>query len=404
LNNASAIGAPESVVDVGLICTPLTHPDGGERQALRLAIELESMGHEVTVYTPAVDRALCFPDLLEKVSLRVTAPRGAWGALARMGATARLGSIGHAGILSMVPEVSKSHEVLNCHNYSSNWAAARLKGRYGVPAVWMCNDPPFWWYGRGRYPRWVRAPEGAFLWAIDYPSARLMDCIAVLDQNNVRLIRRIYHREPTLVRSGVDHEVFDPAKSHDLRQKLGLEGKFVLLLVGYASPLKGQQEALEAVKRLESNIPEIHLVLAGKSVSRVYGPVAKSMGLAQRVTFMEGFADNVLVSLYATADVVLFPANQTWGLTIVEAMASGKPVVVSNKAGVAEIVQHEKTGYIFDHGDVAAIVARVAALHADASLRKEMGRAAREFIVRELNWRRYAESMLSLFKQVAGDK
>jgi glycosyltransferase involved in cell wall biosynthesis len=226
-----------------------------------------------------------------------------------------------------------------------------------------------------------------------------MDRIVVLDQNNVRLVRRIYRREATLVRSGVDHEVFNPDRANNLRAQLHLENRFVLLLVGYASPLKGQQEALLALKGLEEKIPGAHLILAGKSVSRVYGPVAKTLGVENRVTFMEGFSDEVLVSLYATADVVLFPANQTWGLTVTEAMASARPVIVSNKAGVSEIVQHGRTGLVFDHGNVSRLQSHIEELYSQEALRKQMGDAARRFIVEDMNWRKYAKAMLETFEE-----
>lgn len=397
---------------VALFVTPLNIPGGGARQALRLAIELNAMGHETRVYTPSMDKARCYPDLIDKVEVEVVGPAAGERALASAGNRLNIEALRRASILALRRADLHGAEVINCHDATSNWAAEAVSRRTGVPAVWMCNEPPFWLHQPLQRRPWQRTlaaarltaldPEGAFLRIVDAPSARAMRRIVVLDHKNEARVRAIYDRPSAVVRSGVDKPDPEHADAGRARAAHGLGGGFTMLHVGYAAPWKGQADAIEALKRLLPQVPDAQLVLVGQAVHATYGAEVRRAGLEERVRMLEGITDGELGDLYAACDTLVFPADQTWGLNVTEAMASGKPVVVSRAAGVAEVIEPGKTGLVFDHGDVDALTLHLKALHASPELAARLGHAGREFVLNNLSWRRYAEGMLAQFHAARG--
>jgi glycosyltransferase involved in cell wall biosynthesis len=97
--------------------------------------------------------------------------------------------------------------------------------------------------------------------------------------------------------------------------------------------------------------------------------------------------------------VFVFPAQITWGLAVVEAMAAGKPVVVSSKCGVSEIIQTNMNGIVVEHAAPADMAKQVGLLINDPSLRQKLGENAREYVSSHLSWKKYAERMERLFEK-----
>jgi glycosyltransferase involved in cell wall biosynthesis len=397
---------------VALIVTPLDIPGGGARQALKLSHELKALGHSPTLFTPAIDRGRCYPALLEGLDIRVPKVRALPRAVSRVGFRVNLDSLRRATMASLAHDIEAEFDVLNPHDQTANWPAAKAKARLDIPSVWMCNEPSFWHHQVDQRQPWQRRlahahlealdPEGVFLRVVDIGAGRAMDRVVVLDRKNKARVRAIYGRESVVVRSGVDAQFFAGRNGELARREHGLEGAFVMLHVGYAAPWKGQADALRALKEVLPSLPRARLVLVGSAVRSTFEPLAASLGVRERVTFLEGVSDEALAGLYAACDVLVFPADQTWGLNVTEAMAAAKPTIVSSAAGVSEVLQDGKTAFVVPHGDVAAITKRVLELAGDGEKAREVGKAARAYVRSELTWRRYAENMVATFEDALG--
>jgi glycosyltransferase involved in cell wall biosynthesis len=384
---------------IALASTPLLGPDGGDRQLMRLALELRKLGHDARIFTNALDREKCYPQLNAELDIRVVQAGRAHRGIEFVGQRLRIRSMQRAGMECLSDAIGDGFDIVNGHNYYANWPAARVKESRGIPAIWMCNEPPFWYHTPDAQFPFQRTIEGVWLRIVDTPAAEAMDAITVLDQKNAKRVRDYYGVEATVVRSGVDAEFFDSVGRADLRAELGLEGKFVLLLIGHASKVKGQRESLQALRSIARDVEGAHLVMVGGGVKWMYGPVAKEFGVSDRVTFLEGVSDDYLASLYATADVVLFPANQTWGLNVTEGMAARRAVVVADGAGVSEILQDGKTGLVIPYGNVEAIASAVVTLYSDPELRLRLGAAGHDFVQSQLSWENYAKRMIEVYER-----
>lgn len=160
----------------------------------------------------------------------------------------------------------------------------------------------------------------------------------------------------------------DPAETAALRSRFA--GKFV---VGHVGELndghKGQLVIIEAARTALETRPELHFVLLGS------GPDEERLrALARELpnVELEGRVDNV-GDYYAAMDLFVFPSrDEALGSAILEAMASGLPVVASAIGGIPEIVEPGGNGLLFDAGDAAAMYAAVVKLADDAELRETL--------------------------------
>jgi UDP-glucose:tetrahydrobiopterin glucosyltransferase len=138
-----------------------------------------------------------------------------------------------------------------------------------------------------------------------------------------------------------------------------------LLFAGRITPEKGVTEAIAIAERAER-----HLILAGGIYDQDYyhEVVVPCLTRAKdRVSYLGQLDHETLWRLMGEASALLFPIawDEPFGLTAVEAMAAGTPVIAFNRGAAAEVIQHERTGFLVDPGDIQAaadMVARVSSL------------------------------------------
>ncbi len=168
-----------------------------------------------------------------------------------------------------------------------------------------------------------------------------------------------------------------------------------LIFIGRLAAVKGVPILLEAVARLRAEQPDIQLVLAGDGPDRDW---------LQRKAVERGIADNVRITGYLSqeqvreelsASDIFVMASFAEGVPVVlmEAMASGLPVVATRIAGIAELVDDGISGYLTSPGDVSALVQRIQTLVDDADLRNRMGQAGRNTVETAFNSAKEAEKL-----------
>jgi len=138
---------------------------------------------------------------------------------------------------------------------------------------------------------------------------------------------------------GVDTEKFNPkVKDNGIRQRYKLKNKFVIFALGRLVPYKGYSYLIQAMKYLEKDCV---LVLGGEGILKdSLMDLARQLGVGNRVIFTGFVPESEKTSYYAACDVFCAPSisrGEAFGITILEAMACGKPVVASNIPGVREV-------------------------------------------------------------------
>jgi glycosyltransferase involved in cell wall biosynthesis len=205
-----------------------------------------------------------------------------------------------------------------------------------------------------------------------------------------------------VVHEGVSPDFFRPAHAECLRgiHSLPVMGTPFILSTGKLSPRKNVLGLIRAMTRLADHIPH-HLVLVGGdgwSVEETYDLLDES-GLRDRVHFPGFVSDDQLRGLYNAASVYVHPSfYEGFGLTILEAMASGCPVVTSNVYSLPEVAG--KAALLIDPGNVDEIAFAIKRICQNESIAvelKEKGiRRAEEF-----RWDSCAEKIANIYQQVA---
>ena len=414
---------------IAMIHTPILGRGGGERQILRLAAELQRMGNEVEIFVSALNVENSYPDMLEKLTVHVIPhplgkklprwlkPQGQETASKpeetqkqngkswlqeymrrNMGRQFYTIPYDLPSMINIGKNIPKGFDVINCHNYPSEWAAVAAKKRIKAPVVWMCNEPPFWFFVP-ELRKGLRKVNWPVYNLLDKTAVNYIDEIIVLSDIAAGYVQKAYNCNSLVVRSGVDAERFSKSSGAKIREEYGLENDFVLLQVGNIELNKRQEDAVRALKILSEATSNVKLMFdGGGRRDELVGLVGK-LGLQDSVIFRRSSSDEELAEVYAACDVFIFPAQITWGLAVVEAMAAAKPVIVSDRCGASEIIQNGVNGMVVEHGSPEGIAERVKFLMSDGSVCLKLGKNAHEYVQSQLSWKKYSDQMQSIFEK-----
>jgi glycosyltransferase involved in cell wall biosynthesis len=163
------------------------------------------------------------------------------------------------------------------------------------------------------------------------------------------------------------------------RARLGLAGSAsVLLFAGRIAREKNLDLLLAALEILRRRRPEVELVIAGDGPDRARTEeLARELGLANRVRFLGWVPHPEIESCYRAADIFVSASlTETQGLALLEAMASGSPVVAARGSGVVDLIENETDGLLVAPA-AAPFAAAIERLLADPGLRGRLGASAR---------------------------
>lgn len=187
----------------------------------------------------------------------------------------------------------------------------------------------------------------------------------------------------SIIANGIDIDAFrpDPARRAATRAQLGLSDDAPLVVAATRLEAeKGVQVALDALAQLRQQWPDARLLVAGDGgYAANLRRQAAELGLGDAVTFLGFVAHAQLPDVLAAGDVFVMPSqcHEAFPVSILEALATGLPVVASRVGGVPAALTPGATGYLVPPGDAAALAAALRPLLADPQRRRTMGALAR---------------------------
>jgi len=205
------------------------------------------------------------------------------------------------------------------------------------------------------------------------------------------------------VYDGVDPDLFNPAvDSGALRDRMGLAGKKVVLYVGRITEKKGVHHLLRAFAIASNQASGLALVYCGKgSMDQTLRTMTEQMGLAGNVLFAGPIPHDQLPPYYAMCDVLAVPSTyENLGLSPLEAMSCGRPVVASDTGGLPEIVEHMKTGLLVPPGDPAALAQSLLTLVQDDELAQRFGDSGRKAVLERYTTAKCLEATIGVYRTV----
>jgi glycosyltransferase involved in cell wall biosynthesis len=203
------------------------------------------------------------------------------------------------------------------------------------------------------------------------------------------------------IRKGVDLNHFHvPGDRETLRRELGVETPMILTVAGLI-PRKGVGTVLRALALLLST-HKFTLVVCGDGPERgALEGLSDRLAIADRVVFKGRIGRAEIPQYFAACDVfVLASLVEAAGNVVLEAMASGRPVVCTDSGGPPEYVRDGKTGYIVPVGDHVRMAERIALLLDAPELADRLGRAGRAVAERELVYENMTRAFLQLYEEL----
>jgi len=283
----------------------------------------------------------------------------------------------------------KKYDLLHAHDWLTSRPGATLKKPLGIPLVQTFHSTEF---DRTSSP-WDYVLE------VERAAAQNADLIIAVSNRTREQVCRLGAEQGKIrvVYNGVDSRRF--AESQPSQAAIGgfKGGKKVVLFLGRLTEQKGPVQFLHAAKQVLSVEPNTLFVIAGKGeLLPLLINMSMSMGISQNVKFLGFVPEEEQRKIYKVADVYVMPStSEPFGITALEAMASGVPVIISKTSGVAEVA---KSAIRVDFWDINMMAQKIVAVLRHAPLSRTMSRlSARE--AAECNWKKTADATLRVYEE-----
>ncbi len=305
------------------------------------------------------------------------------------------------------------YHVMHANFFMSGLAGLKVRRALGIPLVTT-------FHALGRVRRLHQGTDDGFpdeRFAIEDELVRDSDAIiAECPQDEADLIE-LYHADPAridIVPCGFDAGEFYPMNRDEARHALGWPRKaFIVLQLGRLVQRKGIDNVIRGVGMLKTrhDIDARLYVVGGNSdtpneiatpeIARLRG-IARLAGVEQTTTFVGRRGRESLRQFYSAANVfVTTPWYEPFGITPVEAMACGTPVIGTDVGGIRFSVKEGETGWLVPPRDPAALAMRLAILQRNPALARRMGEAGLARAQAGFTWSGVAESLKTIYGRVA---
>ena len=290
-------------------------------------------------------------------------------------------------IMGLIPHF-KPHATLAFFGVPSGATAWLIKKLYDIPYIVSLRGgdvPGFRPYDFQVYHRLV-APFLRIIWR--------NAAAVVANSGGLRQLAQAFdaRTEIPVIPNGIDLDAYKTA---------GRDWTFPRLLsVGRIVHQKGLDLAMRALGDLKELNWEWHIAGDGPQMS-VLQSLAKELGLGDRVHFLGWQSRQQLMKCYGQANIFLFPSrHEGMPNALLEAMASGLPVIASCIAGNEELVVDGETGYLVPSEDMEALQAALKKLLSEPESRQQMGNASRQHVEANYSWESTAQQYALLLEKV----
>lgn len=207
-----------------------------------------------------------------------------------------------------------------------------------------------------------------------------------------------------VIHNGVDLDRFSKTYSPDeisqFKRNLGLNDSPIIGTIGRLSSVKGHSIFIDAIADMLHNGYKVQAFIVGD------GPEGKYLkGLVRRLGIEESFhffGSAVDTSGYLSVmDIFVFPSiKEGLGLSLLEALASGRPSISSDVGGISDIIKDKENGLLFQVGDVRVLRDSIIHLLEDEAMRRRLGEAGKNLVREKFSLDRMANQILNLYKNV----
>jgi glycosyltransferase involved in cell wall biosynthesis len=233
-------------------------------------------------------------------------------------------------------------------------------------------------------------------------SADKIICYTEMEKDKLANMLKIDSEKISVIPNGVDTDLFHP--NPDIEKHSNQSNAITILWVGRFVRGKGVKYMIQAAKILIKEVPDLKILLVGDGPLKgeIEGLIEK-FDLKKNVIIKENISNENMPEVYQKSDICVLPSlNEGVPKTLLEAMACGKPVVISEFPHLADMTKN--AGLMFPKGDVHALVDNIIRLIRDKELAKELGNSGRKKIVEEHSWENTVLKTIEFYEEVVGHK
>jgi glycosyltransferase involved in cell wall biosynthesis len=365
-----------------------------------LSVAQAALGHDVTVIDVQSEERPPVPYRVAELPLRFPAERRnpLIHALRQLRFQRR--------VLATLKELlsEERYDVVHFHSQFAAAAGLGAARRLGALAVFSSHNPVW------ASPRHCRSRLQRARYVMEMLSLRRADGV-IADSGAVAQNLFAYLGVPAeklrAVPIGVDAAYLAKTEvPHEFRRRFAPDGAPIVLNVARLAPYKNQLGLVSAMGRVLDVMPEARLLLVGRTEDESYAAkvrrAVRDLGIGDRCLLPGVVPAEDLRRLYAACDLFVLPSLwESQGLSVLEAMAAGKPVIAFDIGPVRENVP-EGAGVLVPPGDQAAMATAIVELLHEPGRAEAMGRRGRGFVEAERRWERMAELTLDAYAQFAG--
>jgi len=312
-------------------------------------------------------------------------------------------------MLSFIRKEAISYELIHANFFMSALVAAQLKEILHVPFVVT-------FHALGHVRRIHQGDSDKFpaeRLSIEEDIVKKADKIfAECPQDKEDLLK--YYSAPSfktsIVPCGFSPDEFYPINQDEAREEMGLsQDEFILLQLGRMVPRKGVDNVIRSLAYLKDHSKKVRLVVVGGEAGdesnnpelQRLKSIAKEAGVEMQVTFTGRKGRDVLKYYYSAADLfITTPWYEPFGITPLEAMACGTPVIGANVGGVKYSVSDGETGFLVPPNDPEALAKTIQVLMDDQDLLFDMKKQCIERVNSMFTWEKVAENVSAVYERI----
>lgn len=279
--------------------------------------------------------------------------------------------------------------------------------KMNVPVVTTEHNQPEVFTEPLHMPKIIKKPVDAMLSSYFYSRQKKSDFVTMPTKqaiDNLILSRKKEFKVPVAaVSNGVDLSNFKPGKvSDEIYKKYGISKNApTVVYVGRVDPEKKVGLVVDAFSRVLKKIPEAQLVVVGDGVDRLrVEGIVKELGIGDSVRILGRVLQPDLFELYRIGDVFATASEiETQGIVLIEAAASGLPLIAVNAGAVSEVCITGKNGFLCEPKDVDGIAESMYKILSDKELQKKYSKASLE-IASEHDLNKTIDKFLNIYSRV----
>ncbi len=367
-----------------------------------LALKLRDKGHDVAIVTNNWETGKEVE--LEEKGVELIKVEGKISPVVRVNLSVMMGSI------HTLTETISDFDVVHAHHafVPLSFRALSAAEELGIPSVLTTHTISF----MHEFKLWKVVGKQLSLVGAGIGDARKIIAVSNAAAKFIEHFLKPEEREKVcVVPNGVDINRFvspKPEEKERIKEELGINAECVVLYLSRMSLRKGPNILLKAFGNLLKELDEerrknVKLIMAGGGeMLPALKAQAKILGIGESVVFTGRVDDDIVPKLFRIADVFVLPSitAEAFGMVILEAMASGIPVVATEVGGIPEIVKKSKCGILVEPLNDAELSKAVLKLLEDEELRRKMGRKGRYAAEKHYSWDVVTENVLKIYREV----